>query len=268
MILKTGGGSEMIDTNLLFCVKYLYKEEYCGVEHSHPCYEIVYYCDGAGEVMFNKKKYRFSKDHFMVCPPEVKHIERGGKNTKVLYIGFELYGDLVLSEGLFAEKDYHILEYLEKIYYEVTHRAAYSDRLINLYCTIIAIQLADRTTAEREIVFNHNLDNVAGYISANYRENINVKKLANIAGYSYDHFRKAFFKRFGVSVNDFILQKRIDAANEMLQSGKYLVKEIAADCGFSSVSQFCTKYREVTGVSPKKFQKKDDRNLGKDKFSG
>jgi len=203
----------------------------------------------------------------MVCPPEVKHVERGEKGTQVLYIGFELYGGLTLTEGLFAEKDYHILEYLEKIHYEVTHWSAYSDRLINLFCTIIAIQLADRTTAERETVFNHSLDNVAGYISANYREEVNVKKLANIAGYSYDHFRKAFFKRFGVSVNDFILQKRIDAATEMLQSGKYLVKEVAVSCGFSSVSQFCTKYREITGVSPKQVEKKDDRDLGKDKFS-
>lgn len=256
----------MIGTNLLFCVKHLYKEDYCGIEHSHPCYEIVYYCEGTGEVIFKKEKHRFFKDQFMVCLPEVNHIERGEKGTQVLYIGFELYGDISLAEGVFPEKDYHILEYLEKIYYEVTHWSTYSDRLINLFCTIIAIQLAKRPAERQTSTFNHSLDNIAGYISANYREDVNVKKLANIAGYSYDHFRKAFFKRFGVSVNDFILQKRIDAANEMLQSGKYLVKEIAVSCGFSSVSQFCTKYREVTGVSPKQMQKKEDGDLGKDKF--
>lgn len=257
----------MIGTNLLFCVRHLYKEDYCGVEHSHPCYEIVYYCEGEGEVTFKKEKHRFSKDLFMVCPPDVKHIERGERGTQVLYIGFELYGDISLTDGIFAERDYHILEYLEKIHYEITHWSAYSDRLVNLFCTIIAIQLANRSPVQRETVFNHSLDNIAGYISANYREDVNVRKLANIAGYSYDHFRKVFFKRFGVTVNDFILQKRIDAANEMLKSGKYLVKEIAASCGFSSVSQFCTKYREIMGVSPKQIQKKKDGDLGKDKFS-
>lgn len=260
----------MISTNLLFCVRHLYREDYCGLQHSHPCYEIVYYCEGAGEVAFKREKYHFSKDSFMVCPPEVKHVERGERETEVLYIGFELYGDLVLPEGLFAEKDYHIREYLEKIYYETKHWSAYSDRLINLFCTIIAIQLVNQYEPKREIAFNHSLDNIAGYISANYREDVNVRKLANLAGYSYDHFRKAFYKRFGVTVNDFILQKRIDAANEMLQSGKYLIKEIASSCGFSSVSQFCTKYRQIRGITPKQMQKKTDdegSDLGKDKFS-
>ena len=67
-----------------------------------------------------------------------------------------------------------------------------------------------------------------------------------------------------------MLQKRIDAANDMLKSNKYLIKEIAADCGFSSVAQFCTKYREVMGITPKQMQQKraeDARDIEKDKFS-
>lgn len=260
----------MISTNLLFCVEHFYKADYCGVEHSHPCYEIVYYCDGEGDVTFQKKKYHFSKDSFMICSPGVKHIERGLRNTKVLYIGFELYGDVCLPQGLFSESDFHILEYLEKIHYEIKHWGVYSDRLINLFCTIIVLQCLSHTKNERDITFNHGLDNIAGYIAANYRKGLNVQDLADFAGYSYDHFRKAFYKRFGVTVNDFILQKRIDAANEMLRTGSYLIKEIAIECGFSSVSQFCTKYRQVTGITPKQMQEKADdggRELEKDKFS-
>ena len=98
----------MITTNLLFCVNHHYNEDYCGAEHSHPCYEVVYYCEGEGEVTFSKRKYHFTKDTFMVCPPDVRHVERGSRGTEVLYIGFELYGDLVLPEGVFSEADYGI----------------------------------------------------------------------------------------------------------------------------------------------------------------
>ena len=42
----------------------------------------------------------------------------------------------------------------------------------------------------------------------------------------------------------------------MLREQKYLIKEIAFACGFLSVAQFCTKYSENTGISPKQMQKK------------
>ena len=267
---QAGGGTKMITSNLLFCIKHSYEDDYFGVEHSHPCYEIVYYCEGEGAVSFSKKEYHFKKDTFMVCAPDVKHIEHGKKGTEVLYIGFELYGDIALSEGLIDEADYGIQEYLEKIYYETKHWTTFSYQLINLFCTIIAVKLVNRSEISKEVAVNHNFDNIVGYISANYRENINVRKLAQMAGYSYDHFRKMFVKKFEMTVNDFILQKRIDAANDMLKSNKYLIKEIAADCGFSSVAQFCTKYREVMGITPKQMQQKraeDARDIEKDKFS-
>lgn len=124
----------------------------------------------------------------------MKHIEHGKKGTEVLYIGFELYGDIALSEGLFDEADYGIQEYLEKIYYETKHWTTFSYQLINLFCTIIAVKLVNRSEISKEVAVNHNFDNIVGYISANYRENINVRKLAQMAGYSYDHFRKMFVK--------------------------------------------------------------------------
>lgn len=269
--IRGGRRKGMITSNLLFCMQHLYEDDYFGEEHSHPCYELVYYCEGEGSVSFSKKEYRFRKDMFMVCSPEVKHIERGAKGTKVLYIGFELYGDnITLPDGLFEEEKYGVKEYLEKIYYETKHWTTFSYQLINLFCTIIAIKLVNRSDIGKEMEVIRNFDNIIGYISANYREDIHVKKLAEMSGYSYDHFRKLFAKQFHISVNDFILQKRIDAANDMLKSGEYLIKEIASDCGFSSVAQFCTKYREMMGISPKQMQKKvemDSKDIETDKFS-
>ena len=40
--------------------------------------------------------------------------------------------------------------------------------------------------------------------------------------------------------------------------------------GFSSVAQFCTKYREIMGVSPKQMKKKmleNEQTIEKDKYS-
>ena len=215
----------MIQTKLLFCVKHFYEDEaYVGEEHSHPCYEIVYYCEGEGVVSFHNRQYKFEKDTFMVCPKEVKHIECGAKGTVVLYIGFELAEGVELPEGLFKNADYGILEYLEKIYYESKHWGPYSYELVNHFVAIIALKLVNFYQLDKEKVVGRNFDNIAGYIAANFQDDLSTKKLANIAGYSYDHFRKEFFRRFQMTVGDYVLQKRIAAANDMLRTKGYLIK--------------------------------------------
>jgi len=262
----------MIQANLLFCVKHAYTESaYCGAKHSHPCYELVYYCEGSGLVDFNNTTHRFEKDTFMICAPDVDHVERGERGTTVLYIGFELADDTKLSQGVFKNSDYGILEYMEKIYHETKHWSPHSYELMHHYVAIIVLKLLNSQEVDKELLVGRSLDNIARYIGANYKDNLNTRALASLAGYSYDHFRKLFFKKFGVTVNDFILKKRIEVASEMLREQKYLIKEIATDCGFSSVAQFCTKYREIKGISPKQMQKnmlENEQTIEKDKYSG
>ena len=260
----------MITSNLLFCVEHFYNDDYCGKEHSHPCYEIVYYLDGRGEVSFSGRRYPFEKDTFMVCAPEVKHIEKGERDTKVLYIGFELYGEVELTPGVFLESKYGIKEYLEKIYFEIKHWTDRSYQLVNLFCSIIVIMLTKGGDA-KESELGRNLDHIVSYISAHYQEDISVRQLAQMVGYSYDYFRKAFFKAFNITVNDFILKKRIDAATELLKDRKIPIKAVALRCGFSSAAQFCTKYREAMGMSPKQMQKAmevNERYIAFDRLSG
>lgn len=257
----------MFSANLLFCVRHPYDTKYYIGRHSHPCYEIVYYTEGSGEVFFNNVRYPFSKDTFMVCAPEVMHVEQGEPGTGVLYIGFELYGEVTLPQGVFDESRYGIKKYLEDIYYETKHWSSRSKQLINLFTTIIAIKLLAPAEG-RESVVEHDFDNVVAYISAHYQEEIKVEKLAQMAGYSYDHFRKTFRKKFRMSVNDFILQKRIEIANNMLKNQNLPVKIVAANCGFRSASQFCTKYREIMGITPKQMQlnsKVNEQNVEADR---
>lgn len=250
----------MFTANLLFCVKHPYEKDYYVGRHAHPCYEIVYYSEGEGEVSFGGKHHPFRKDTFMVCGPEVQHIEQGSKGTQVLYIGFELYGNVSLAQGVFEEKKYGIAKYLEDIYYETKHWTSRSRQLINLFTSIIVIKLLQPVEGKARLTADHDFDNVVAYISAHYQEDITVEKLAQMAGYSYDHFRKMFRQKFKMSVNDFILQKRLEAANNLLKNQKLPVKVVAANCGFSSVSQFCTKYREAMGITPKQMQKNSKLN--------
>ncbi|HAC10642.1 MAG TPA: hypothetical protein DCE65_02140, partial [Clostridiales bacterium] len=243
----------MIATNLLFCVNFTYEKTTLGKPHAHPCYEIVYYVNGSGWVDFHKERHTFKKDTFMLVGPKVQHTEFDEKGTEVLYIGLEILGEDGYAEGIYSEADYGIKEYMRKIYHEVTNRTVYSEQLINSYCTIIAIKLISAARKRPLISADRNLDNILNYIDSNFCCEIDTAKLAEMSGYSYDHFRKIFAKKYNVGVNEYILQKRIELADRLLRGGngkEYLIKEIAARCGFSSVAQFCTKYKEAMGDTP------------------
>lgn len=263
----------MIATNLLFCVNFTYEKTTLGKPHAHPCYEIVYYVNGSGWVDFHKERHTFKKDTFMLVGPKVQHTEFDEKGTEVLYIGLEILGEDGYAEGIYSEADYGIKEYMRKIYHEVTNRTVYSEQLINSYCTIIAIKLISAARKRPLISADRNLDNILNYIDSNFCCEIDTAKLAEMSGYSYDHFRKIFAKKYNVGVNEYILQKRIELADRLLRGGngkEYLIKEIAARCGFSSVAQFCTKYKEAMGDTPNGARAKyldGLKDLKRDKFA-
>ena len=262
----------MLTTNLLFCVNFSYEKTTLGKPHAHPCYEIVYYVNGSGWVDFNRGRHTFEKDTFMLIAPKTQHIEFDEKGTEVLYIGLDILGESGYEEGIYREEDYGIKEYMKKIYHEVTNRNKYSEQLINSYCTIIAIKLISAAKKPVLVSADRNLDNILNYIDSNFCCEINTEKLAEMAGYSYDHFRKIFAKKYNVGVNEYIVQKRIELADRLLRGGsekEYLIKEIAARCGFSSVAQFCTKYKEAMGDTPNGARTKyldGLKSLKKDKF--
>lgn len=258
----------MVECNVRFCVRHKYEEDYKGVYHKHPCYELVYYASGTGAGHFRNVTYKFKKDDFVVLPPKVRHIERGDKDVEVIYIGFDILNtDIGEIAGFFSDRAYGIREYLEKIYYETQHWSKYSYQLINNFTEIIIIKLINTVLDDKRKSVNNDIKNIVDYISNNYMDDINAKQLAKIAGYSYDYFRKLFEQNMGVSVKDYLTQKRVAVAINMLKSKKYTVKEVAVNCGFKSSSHFCTVFKGETGETPyQTMEKESAENIVKDKF--
>ncbi|MDE7094409.1 MAG: AraC family transcriptional regulator, partial [Oscillospiraceae bacterium] len=60
----------------------------------------------------------------------------------------------------------------------------------------------------------------------------------------------------GLSLTDFILKEKTEEAKRLLcYSGKSLLN-IGNYLGFSSQSHFCRVFKEITGITPKEYQKK------------
>jgi AraC-like DNA-binding protein len=74
--------------------------------------------------------------------------------------------------------------------------------------------------------------------------------LAAVFGISPFHLAHVFRARVGVSVHQYLLRVRLDAALERLRRGEASLSRLAADLGFSSHSHFTAVFRKHFGIAP------------------
>lgn len=96
---------------------------------------------------------------------------------------------------------------------------------------------------------------VLQYIDENFNRKITNADLSGVMYLTPTYFSNLFTRRFGVSPQKYILQKRLTLAAAMLfESGKS-IKEIAFACGFENETYFNRQFHKVMGMSPGKYRK-------------
>jgi AraC-like DNA-binding protein len=91
---------------------------------------------------------------------------------------------------------------------------------------------------------------ICEYINSNLDKNISLESLAAIAGLSMHHFARAFKQTIGMPPHCYVLQRRIEHAQQMLRNTQLPLSEIALSAGFSDQSHLARHFRRMTGTSP------------------
>lgn len=88
------------------------------------------------------------------------------------------------------------------------------------------------------------------------RRDITLDELTGITEISEAYLKRLFHERFGVSAKRYIIQLKINHAEELLRLGQYSVGEIASMCGYGDLYFFSRQFKKYTGISPSDFAKK------------
>lgn len=108
--------------------------------------------------------------------------------------------------------------------------------------------------------FAHNpqsvVDVIIEYIDNHYQEEINRNELAQIVYLNIDYISRLFKKEKGISISVYMMQKRIEAAKEMLEETSIPINAVALYVGYSNFSYFSKMFRENVGMSPIEYRKK------------
>lgn len=96
---------------------------------------------------------------------------------------------------------------------------------------------------------------VLDYINDHYVEDLNLDFLANRFFISKYHLSRGFTNLVGSSVHQYIIQKRLDMAKQMMSAG-IPIAEVYQHCGFGDYSNFYRAFRRKYRISPREYVEK------------
>lgn len=99
------------------------------------------------------------------------------------------------------------------------------------------------------------VEQIENYITEHYAEDLRVKDLANMVYISSDHLTRSFKKRFGKTVSEYILEKRMNLAGELLKRHDLSITQVSDSVGFGNYSYFTEQFKKVYGMTPREYQK-------------
>lgn len=99
-------------------------------------------------------------------------------------------------------------------------------------------------------------------IDRDYAAALGIPALAASAGYSREHFIRAFRAAYGETPGRYRTRRRVERARELLRSANLTVTEICLLVGFASLGTFSTRFTELTGMSPTAYRREAARRGG------
>lgn len=150
------------------------------------------------------------------------------------------------------------------------------------YASDLYIQQLDKcTTPEQVIELNremmmffvmhmHNLKNKSNYsrpvaqcidyIYYHLHEKLNVQMLAEHVTLSPNYLSTLFKKETGMSVVNYILERRLNSAKNLLHYSEMSCLDIAYSLSFGSQSHFAQMFRHKFGITPNQYRKQINQN--------
>lgn len=191
------------------------------------------------------------------CVKLLGNIHYGNKNAVInscILLSGEIYSTLLscrlIDESYKDEQD----EFLEN----VRKKAAFSGltALFREYYTqlFLRIRLLHRYRESSEIA------RVKNYIGEHFRENISLEDIAAYIGMNSTYMSVFFKKETGQNFKAYLTEVRMKEALRLLNSTDMKSYELAAAIGYRDEKQFRENFKEIYGMSPKKYREQIKSN--------
>lgn len=88
-----------------------------------------------------------------------------------------------------------------------------------------------------------------------YDEGLTLQRLSQLLGYSKYYTTRKFKEISGISLRDYLSQRKLSFALKEIRDGNKSITEIAFDYGFASHEAFTRAFKRVYGIAPMEYRK-------------
>jgi AraC family transcriptional regulator len=96
---------------------------------------------------------------------------------------------------------------------------------------------------------------VTDYVDAYLSRRITLADMAAAAGLTRMHFAAQFRAATGMRPHDFVLQRRIERAQELLRNPELALVDVALSVGFQTQAHFTTVFKRFAGGTPHRWRR-------------
>jgi AraC-like DNA-binding protein len=253
----------------ILTLSYTELKEEPSLLHNHAYTEVIIPQNNSGVITLNQNCIKMQKGYFYIIPPSISHSERNEVAEKsAKYFAIKLNDEVlpktigeypITVEGgknfdeynAFLNNAYSALaseEYDEG--YAVLNLSCFYHALIK-HLKNMGFEIISTPGAKPSVT-----KEIQNYLIRNYSQNIKISDVARLFGISHSALIKNFKKDIGVSPKEFLNDKRIAMAKEMLKADDTTVTQISSYVGFLSPAYFTYIFRQKVNMTPKEYREK------------
>ena len=252
--------------------------------HFHEQCQLAYIIKGSGKRIVGDSVDHFEENELVFLGSNLPHVWHNASSKPTegtpsislsLFISAKpfiesllAFGDIQKTEQLFekAKRGMHITGDTKKKLIVLLKKAA-NQHGIKHIITLLQIVYLLSFTEEYSFLANSNyinnfqfrdnkrMNRVYGYLLENFKNDIPLSKIADVAGMNPHAFCRFFKSRTQKPLTQFINEIRIGHACKLLMDKNESITQIAYESGFNNVSNFNRFFKIMKNVSPRQYRK-------------
>ncbi len=230
-------------------------------------YVVVYLLRGRGTYIdWQGCSHAISAGDVLVLLPDKPHTveqEPDGQWTECWLVLDKGFGEALARVGVIDETrlvmtcgvDLALIERFERLLRDLK---ALPDRAIPSQAPVVAELLVQLRAHDRRTHHTHPhedlVETACRHLGEDLSSRLDLAKRLNLAGLSYERFRKIFKHQTGVSPGEYRIRRRLDQARSLLAEGALSNKQIAYALGYRDPFTFSKQFKQRLGIPPTCFR--------------
>ncbi len=247
---------------------YKLKESHKAFRKNLESYLIVLVLSGRGTLMYDEEIYELKAGScfFIDCMVPYYHQSSTSEPWELLWVHFygatsrEYYRYFsILSPPAWMPDPFSEMKEKLEILLSINTNADLITEISSsrLIMDILSIILEDvMNLREKKSPALQKMLEVRQYLDEHYTNKFSLEELSEHFFVSKYHLSREFKNHFGITLNHYVISKRITMAKKLLRFSDLALEEIAAKCGFYDTSYLNKQFKKSEGISASDFRKK------------